>query len=247
VAWNLIANDFGVFQVSAQLVFVQGFSRLLDVDFISLESVGTALGLLEKAGQWIPWMDRATAQRWAIFPRWGDEQTAGNPALNRDPLPPSRILAKCSLKTREFFAKHSREISPVLNCDSLLQEGQALEGQEGGEGVQGEGADFPPELAPLAAQLYAVIGYPRDPAKDLDLLKRAVKLYEIALVRHVIGAWCLRRQDDPLRPQSRPRVELWNWLRKQRQWDDERRQRDASTAGRNRRKAPDDIAQSWKR
>lgn len=234
VAWGLSANDFGVFQVSAEAIRAEGFPRLLDTNLAPLERVVRALVLLEKSGQWLSWTDRKSGLKWAIFPRWGDEQTAGNPTPSRDPYPPDRILAKCSLKTREFFAKYSREITDEFATDSRktttsLREEDIKALEEGGKGVQGEGSGLDPELLSLMQQLHSVTGYPADPAKDADMLQRAVGLYGMALVRHVVGSWVLRRQDDPLRPKARPRVELWNWFRIQKGWDGERRPREGQT------------------
>jgi hypothetical protein len=223
VCWNEVANDFGVFQVSAELVRTSGFPRLLDTSLATIPKVERSLALLTKAGQWLVWVDRLSKVRWAIFPRWGDEQTIGNPSPNRDPVPPGKILAKCSLKTREFYAKSSRNITGEFAPDNLLlKEGGGVAVLEGGEGVQGEGPGLDPELLGLMQQLHALAGYPADLAKDADMLQRAVGLYGIALVRHVVGSWALRRQDEPLRPKSRPRVELWNWFRIQKGWDGER-------------------------
>lgn len=224
--WNVVCNDFGVFQLDPSVVTVHGFSRLLDTDFVSIELVAEAMADLEKEGQWISWLDRRTGQRWAIFPAWGDEQTIGNPAINRDPLPPTRTLKRCSLKTREFFAKYSRVLRESLPTDSRHTSSSSRGGEEveeGGEGVQGERGDLPSEWSDLLKALYAVLGYPQDVAKDTDVLSRASGLYGRELVTRVVGAWATRRADDPLRPNSRPRVEIWNWCRKQQQWDEEAR------------------------
>lgn len=219
VCWGIIANDFGVFQPDAEVVRVEGFKRVLDL--APARKIARALELLEKEGQWLTWKDRRSGLKWAIFPRWGDEQTIGNPSLSREPVPPRRTLARCSLKTREFFARYSGMLRESLSCYSLPQEGGGGRGQEGGEGVQGEGADLPPEWADILQQLYSVPGYHPDRQEDIGLLERAVGLYGRELVTHVVAAWVTRRLDDPLKPGSRPRSELWNWFRKQKQWDDE--------------------------
>jgi len=223
VAWGLSANDFGVFQVSAEAIRAEGFPRLLDTNLVPKEGVERALALLERGNQWLTWIDRTTGLKWAIFPRWGDEQTIGNPTPSREPNPPDRVLAKCSLKTREFFAKNAVIARESFAQDQHLhKEGGGGAVLEGGEGVQGDGSRLDPELVSLIQQLHAVTGYPADLGKDADMLRRAVGLYGIALVRHVVGAWALRRQDEPLRLKARPRVELWNWFRIQKGWDGER-------------------------
>lgn len=220
VCWNAAANDFGVFQPDPEVIRIEGFKRVLRL--APIKKVARAMELLEKEGQWLVWVDRKTGLKWAIFPRWGDEQTAGNPSLNRDPTPPKRILAKCSRKTREFFARYSHMLRETLAGRSLLQEGGGGSiGQEGGEGVQGEGESLPPEWADMLAQLYSVPGYGGDSAKDVPLLERAVGLYGRDLVMRVIAAWVTRRMDEPLMPTSKPRNQLWNWFRKQKEWDDE--------------------------
>ena len=222
VCWGEVANDFGVFQVSAELIRTSGFPRLLDTNLATIPKIERALALLTKGGQWLAWVDRTSKLRWAIFPRWGDEQTIGNPSPNRDPVPPDRILAKCSLKTREFYAKFSRTISGGFAPDNYYLKEGVDKALEEGEGVQGEGSGIDPELLPLVQQLHSVMGYQADVPKDVDMLVRAVGLYGIALVRHVVGSWVLRRQDDPLKPKARPRVELWNWFRIQKGWDGDR-------------------------
>lgn len=244
VCWGEVANDFGVFQVSAELIRTGGFPRLLDTNLASIAKIERALALLKKAGQWLIWVDRRSRLTWAIFPRWGDEQTIGNPSPNRDPIPPDRILAKCSPKTREFYAKYSRIVTGEFAPDNLLlKRGGGYRPEEGGEGVQGEGGDIDPELAPLLEQLHSVVGYPADPAKDRDLLGRAIGLYGLPLVRHVVGSWSVRRQDDPLKPKARPRVELWNWFRIQKGWDNERQppgQQNSSSAAKGWQRNKDD-------
>ena len=95
------------------------------------------------------------------------------------------------------------------------------EDKGGGEGVQGEGLELPPKWEKLLRDLYAVPGYPAAPEKDVPLLERAASFYGMQLVTDVVSAWVVRRMDDPLRPTSRPRSEIWNWFRKQKQWRDE--------------------------
>jgi len=184
VAWGLSANDFGIFQVSAEAIRAAGFPRLLDTNLAPKESVERALALLERSGQWLAWIDRKTKLRWAIFPRWGDEQTIGNPTPSREPFPPDRVLAKCSLKTREFFAKNSVIVTePFAQDQHLLKEGGVVAVLEGGEGVQGEGSGLDPEVLALMQQLHSVTGYPTDVTKDAGMIQRAAGLYGIALVR----------------------------------------------------------------
>jgi hypothetical protein len=218
--WSVTCNDFGVFQVDPQIVAVDCFKKHIPRGLVTLDEVVKAMGILEARRQWLPWTDRRSGLKWAILPRWGDEQTVGNPALNRDPRPPARILKRCSLRTRDFFARYSRvsrdKITRVPPPPLTEEEGGILNG--GGEGVQGEG---PEELRPLLNQLWLVENYPKDEKKDVDRLRRMIHLYGMDLVERVVGEWVSKRMDEPLTPGARPRSELWTWARKRAQWDAE--------------------------
>lgn len=123
--WNRVADDFGVFPYNAHEVAGEAIGLLLEAGMFTIAQVEESLDRLTQAGEFLVWTERrgGVAMRWAVLPNWGDEQYIPSPSATRYPPPPPRILGKCSLKTREHFARyHPARGSPItqsLRTDSV--------------------------------------------------------------------------------------------------------------------------------
>jgi hypothetical protein len=264
VIWNRAANDYGVFLADPHTITELGFRNYRISELITVDFVHRAMQLLEREGQWLTWLDRTTKQRWALLPRWGDEQNIQNPERNTDPLPPSRVIRRCSGRTREHLARFlasvlATELASGVATVLVRTSTSNTRGQEKRPGGREEGSGEEPELAnsvlderlaevpekwrPALKLLYAVIGYPIDVSLDVALFERVRVVYPEVDFLRVVAAWVTRRDDEPLEPKSRPRSQLMAWVRKQAEWDaKERREADARAAETTR---SGDPAQGW--